>query len=175
MENITKVLEVFFRDPLNSHYFREIQRTSGVSPNTLQKLLKQLCHEGLLIKEKSLGSTILYKADIENPLFITKKRVYNYKKLLESGVIEFLAEKYSPIAIILFGSFKDGRDIYGSDIDLYLHFKKPVKTDTKGLENFEKTLFRKVNLHTLHFRKMPEELQNNIVNGFTIYGFLKVF
>ena len=175
MDNKTKVLEVFFNEPLEEHYFREIQRNSGVSPNTLQKVLKELLSEKLIKYSKEVGNTLLYKAELDNPEFKIKKKAYNFQKLTSCGLIELLVEKYSPNAIILFGSFKDGCDIFESDVDIYLYFKKPPKIETKDLVRFEKILNRKLSLHTQDFSKMPKELKNNIINGFTLYGFLKVF
>ena len=93
-------------------------------------------------------------------------------ELNESGLINYLWEKLSPEAIVLYGSFSRGESIENSDIDLFILGKERFIK----LEEFEKKLNKNVHiLFKKSLKELPSELKNNVLNGIILKGYLKIF
>ena len=89
-----------------------------------------------------------------------------------SGLIDYLWDKLSPEAIILYGSYSKGESIENSDVDLFILGKdKNIE-----LANFEKKLNKRIHiLFKESIKEIPNELKNNILNGVILKGYIKVF
>ncbi|MBR9702497.1 nucleotidyltransferase domain-containing protein [Candidatus Woesearchaeota archaeon] len=95
------------------------------------------------------------------------KRAYNLKLLATSGLLTQLKKKLPGITVILFGSFADGQDTNGSDIDLAFIGEK-INID---LSSYETLLNRKIHVsHYDELRKINGHLRVNILNGITLHG-----
>ena len=104
----------------------------------------------------------------DNEKFIFYKKVSILYELQSSGLVDFLWDKISPHAIILYGSFAKGESIEDSDIDIYL-IAKEKKLD---LRKFEKIFNRKIHLmYSESPKKIPEKLKTNLVNGIVLKGY----
>jgi len=171
-----RVLGVFFKEPLDQHYFREIVRKSNVSPNLVQKQIKELLKNKLILKKSEKANIKFYSANRTLTKFIALKKIHNLSLLFNSKLIDFLIDKLSPNSIILFGSFNSGTDVELSDIDIFVSVEKSSEILSKDLKKYETFLSRKIDLHiVIDFKKLSNELKNNIVNGTILYGYLKVF
>ena len=116
-DNSVKVLRVFFDSPEKKFHIREIARITKLSPPGVMKIVKNLVKEGLLISVK--GKVVKNVAASKTEKFIQMKRFFNIYSLYESGLVSFLRKEYEePEAIVLFGSFRKGEDMTGSDIDI---------------------------------------------------------
>jgi predicted nucleotidyltransferase len=174
--NILRTLEVFFREPRTQHYFREIVRKSKVSPNLVQKEIKYLLKQNLIVKKEEKANIKFYSANRTLNEFIELKRIYNLYLISQSNLINFLVNKLSPNSIILFGSFNSGTDIEESDIDLFISLEKSSEVSAKDLKKFETLLNKKISLHIItNFKRLSSEFKNNVVNGTVLYGYLKGF
>lgn len=174
-DNIYKVLEVFFDDPLPEgigFQLREISRKIKLAPKSVKLYLEELEKENLIIKkEHRIHKYPVYYANRDNNYFKFLKRLNIIRRIKESGLLDYLDEKCMPDVIILFGSASKGEDVGGSDIDLYLQCGEK-KLD---LSKYEKELKRKVNLFfEKNFGKLSEELKSNIINGDKLKGYLRV-
>jgi len=168
--NNEKVLEIFFDDPTRKFYIREIARTTNLNPNTVLNITNKLLKKGLIKREKKSHVVELY-ANL-NKEFKTLKRVNNLKRIYESGIVEFLAEKFSPEAIVLIGSYSSGEDIKKSDIDIVVLPGKKDET-IESLDEFEKNLARKIHLINVNYNAMSDEFYTNLINGVILEGFLR--
>jgi len=113
-----KVLKLFMENPYSSFYLRESARILEMDPMTVKRSLTLLVQNNLLIRfsEKNL---ILYKANMENPVFRHLKISYNLAFLKEKKVTEFLTKKMNTVtSIILFGSYAKGENDEDSDVDI---------------------------------------------------------
>jgi predicted nucleotidyltransferase len=174
-DNITKVLEVFFDDPLPEgigFQLREISRGIKLAPKSVKRYLKQLEREDLILKKKHrVHSYPVYYANRDNDYFKFLKRQNILLRIKESGLLGYLGEKCMPDSIILFGSVSKGEDVKGSDVDLFLQCKEK-KVD---LMKYEKQLKRKVNIFfEQNFDELSDELKHNIINGIKLKGYLKM-
>jgi predicted nucleotidyltransferase len=169
-DNNYKVMKLFFDNPDKKFHIREIARLTGLSAPGVLKILKKLKEEGLLVSEK--GKVVKNVKASRNEKFFLLKKSYNLLSLFESGLIDFLKNKYEePEAIVVFGSYSKGEDTSESDIDIAIITKKEIKLD---LKRFEKILKRKINIYEIQIDKSEKEFLNNLINGNIVYGYLKV-
>jgi len=166
-------MEFFFLKPSNSHYLMDISRTIGLSHTSVKKNLVALVKSEILtesIEKKGERKFPVYKANTNNERFKSYKIMYNLTILLESGTIDFIEKILMPKSIVIFGSYRRGEDTEKSDIDIFVECAE----DKLNLDNFEKKLQRKIQLHfNSDFNSYPKELKNNIINGVLMKGFLE--
>ena len=169
--NREKILNKFFEYPRKKFHIRELARLTKLNPNTVSKFIKELIKENLLIKNKTKVTFNVW-ANLENSKFFFERRIHNIKKIYHSNLIDFLVKEYNhPDAIVLYGSYSRGENFEKSDIDIAIVTKKELKLD---LSKFEKKLGNSIHLVEVDLTKSRQEFINNLVNGFVIYGYLKV-
>ena len=163
-----KIISKIFEDPSKKYYVRELAREAKVNPNSVINTIKQLEKEKI-IQKKTRKHIVEIFADLDNPAFLRKKRIFNLMQIYDSGIADYLIKSYNPKSIILFGSYSRGEDIKKSDIDI------AVITDNEkiaNLEIFEKKLSRKIHLLLLQYKKINNELYISLINGIILYGYL---
>ncbi len=169
MLNIINNLIPFFEDCYRRINVREYAKIIKVSPPTASKILKKYEREGLLKKEEDRGY-LLFFANKDNKELIDLSRIY-WKNKLDKITKEIDKKMISP-TIILFGSLSKAETKQDSDIDLAL-FGEKKKINFK---KFEKELKREIQI--FWFKSINEvkdkTLLNNIVNGYTLKGELKL-
>ncbi len=173
-DNITKLLETFFDDPLPEGGFqlREISRKIDLAPKSVKLYLEELKKEDLIFKkEHRIHKYPVYYANRDNNYFKFLKRLNIVRRIKESGLLDYLDKSCMPDAIVLFGSASEGEDGKDSDIDLYLQCKE-IKLD---LKQYERKIKRKISLFfEENFDKLSNELKKNIINGDKLKGYLKI-
>lgn len=169
--NRNKVMELFLLNPDKQFHLREIARLSGLSPAGALKISRKLEKEGLVLREKT-RVTDNYIANVENKEYIALKKAFNIYNIFSCGIIGELKNKYLPEAIVLFGSYARGEDTEKSDVDIAVITEKRKSPD---MTKYEKVLKRKINIHEIKLQKASREFKNNLTNGITLCGFLKVF
>ncbi|MBS3124573.1 nucleotidyltransferase domain-containing protein [Candidatus Woesearchaeota archaeon] len=163
-----KIISKIFEDPSKKYYVRELAREAKVNPNSVINAVKHLEKENI-VKRKTRRHIVEIFADLDDPAFLRKKRIFNLMQIYDSGIADYLTKYYNPKSIILFGSYSRGEDIKKSDIDI------AVITDNEeiiNLEVFEKKLSRKIHLLLLQYKKINDELYASLINGISIYGYL---
>ena len=167
------IKEYFFTNPTTKLRVREIERTLKLPLPSVIRYCKELEKEeilGVIIT----GRVHFYTANRGSEKYILEKKLYNIKKLYETGLIEYIRQELSNPAIILFGSFAKGEDLEKSDIDLYI--ETPSKKNV-NLEKFKKLLKREIQIHqhkSLNEISNPH-LANNIINGIVLNNYIEVF
>ena len=172
MDNI---LDYFIKEPEREYYVRELAKLLKKSPTTISKYLNKLEKKGLLKSEKKFNH-LLFKANIESKKFKDLKLFYNIEKIRESGLIDYLNDKFNYPTIVLFGSFGKAENSINSDIDILVITPLKNKID---LEKYEELLKHKIQLF-LHsspeLSKMKNKnLLNNFINGFVLEGYWEIF
>lgn len=155
---------------------RTIAKKLKVSPTAVAKALKGLKKENLIqIKKDKTMNLTLIELNLDNSKAIMLKRTENLKMIYESGIVEFLEDKFPGTAIILFGSYSYGYDIWSedpdlhsSDIDIAIIGSKRKDINTK---KFNKILEREVIINFYpSFKSIHKNLRNNILNGIVLAG-----
>lgn len=169
MLNIINNLKPFFEDCYRRINVREYSRLTKISAPTASKLLLEFSKEDLLLSEKD-RNYIFYYANKNSKTFIDLSRIYWRIKLKELN--ELLSKNLTNPSVILFGSLSKAETKEESDIDLcIIGPKKEINTTP-----FEKKLKRKVELFFFNSIMGIEnkELANNIINGYTMEGRLRL-
>ena len=141
-----------------------------VSQPAIMKALPKLEEEEfILIKKDENSGRFSIKLNLNKKKIIDFKRVENLRVIYESGLNDFLIDKFpSSLAIILFGSYSFGEDSIDSDIDIAIIGEKEKKID---LEKFEKNLGKKIFLHFyMNLKDINKNLKENICNGILLKG-----
>src|SRR3989339_196930 len=142
--NKYKALKLFLDFPTENFRLREIARLTKISPPSIMNYLKEF-EKDLLIKKQIKRNIPFYIALRDNSNFILYKKISILFELNHCGLIDYLWDKLSPQAIILYGSFARGESIEGSDIDLFIltkereDFVKSIdhnKFSTNAVENY---------------------------------------
>ncbi len=168
--SIWRVLRVFFRSPTRLFQIRQISKEVKLAPTSVKKYINDFLSQ-TLVKKTQGGVYIAYKANRSDQKFRSYKKIDMLLSIEECEVLDFIEEKCSPKAIILFGSASKGDDIETSDIDLFVQAKEK---DLK-LGSFEKKLARKISIFFENdLKKLSPELKNNIINGTSLRGFLEL-
>lgn len=162
---IFRLLAVRTGEKLNQ---REMAGYLDVSPTAVAKSLPGLEKENLIKIEKSKNMNLnLVVLNRDDPQIIRLKRAENLKMLYQSGLVEFLEEKYPGCAIVLFGSFAKGEDTFRSDIDLaVIGLEKKL-----DLKEFEKRLEKEIRINYYSsLKEIKKELKENLMNGIVLLG-----
>ena len=170
--SLWRVAACFFREPTKQHYLLGISRRLALAHTSVKRHLVTLLKLGIIkksVERRNTRTFPLYTANLDSKEYRHYKRLANLDSLKE--LIIFLADTLQPQAIVLFGSYERGEDIESSDIDLYLQCGERKLPD---MTRFEKLLERTIQLHLKKdLGKYPQELQENIINGVTLFGFLE--
>jgi predicted nucleotidyltransferase len=165
-----EIIELFFEHPNKEFQIRGIAKSLKFPKSNVEREIANLIGQGIVIKRK--GNVFPYFiADESNQFYKFHKREYVLKKILQSGLVDYLEENLRPKCIILFGSFAKAEYTDASDIDLFVQSE-----DSKiNLDIFEKRLKHKINiLFETNLNKLSPELFNNILNGNILKGFIKI-
>ena len=165
-----RILEIFIENSNSNFSIREIARLLRKNHATIINHIKHLHKLGMIkIDNKTLYPT--YYASTENQYYTWYKRKYIEQKIISSGLIEYLQESTLPDCIILFGSCAKGYYTKKSDIDIFVESNKL----DLNLKKYEKKLGKEINvLFEPRITKLNSGLQNNILNGTILYGFVKL-
>lgn len=165
-----KVLEIFFREPTNIHFIREMGRKIKLAPTSVKNNIKKLLKEELILEKKSKPFNG-YIANRDNENFLFYKKMANIASIKDSGLLDFIVNSIYPKTIILYGSYLRGEDLESSDVDLLIISKAKKEIN---LKKFEHILKRKIHLMIKQdLKKLQKNLRTEIINGFVLYGCLK--
>jgi len=165
--NKYKLLKVFLDSPTDSFRLRELSRLSKISPASVIIYLRDFIEKNLIRQYEKRGISF-YQAERDNAKFVLYEKISIIYELNSSGLIEFLWDKFSPHAIVLYGSFARGQATEDSDIDLFVVGKeRKIK-----LDDFEKLLGKKIHLmFEENPKKIPDKLKANLINGIVLKGY----
>lgn len=168
--NTYRILELFIEFPTKDFSVRGIARHLKLSHATVLKYIVDLMKLGCIKKkEETLYPT--YYANTQNEKYTFHKKNYIISKIMDSGVVEYVQKETLPSSIILFGSGAKGTFTEKSDIDIFVESKE----SKLNLVKYEKRLNRKINLlFESNLNDLSKELRNNIINGVTLYGFIRI-
>lgn len=165
------MLQEFFDFPRKQFLMRELSRLVRLAQPSVVAHLKALVKDELVVREKT-GLYPAFQANRDSETFKLLKKHNIIWRITTSGLLEQLRQKTQPNCIILFGSASRGEDTEQSDLDLFIQSEE-TKID---LARYEKILKRKINLlFEPHLQRLSKELLNNLINGYVLAGYLKVW
>ena len=169
-----ELLKPFFKKPYEKYLIRELARITGINHTTVRQKLEKFTKQKLLKKVKGKPYDY-YQANVESNAFLLKKLAFNLEQI--QPLVEFLEDHYDFPDIVLFGSYAKAMDDEKSDIDIFI----PTNiTSEPDLSSYEKALERHISLFIWtkaefqEAKRKSKHLVNNICNGITLSGQLKV-
>ncbi|MEM3030532.1 MAG: nucleotidyltransferase domain-containing protein [Candidatus Micrarchaeia archaeon] len=118
------------------------------------------------------------KANTQSWAYLREKIPFNLSLIYRSGLVDFLVRKFNtPRAIVLFGSFRQGQDLGGSDIDIAIQSNEVAELTVlqlPELKPLEAQIKRPIKIYLFNPRNIDLNLFNSIANGIVLYGFLEV-
>lgn len=166
-----EVLEYFFRNPTREIHIRGLADETGIPYSSVRNALRNLEQRGLVDKREESKMTF-YSANNDSKTFKREKRIHNLSSLYSSGLIEDLEKAYRPDSVVLFGSYLEGTDREGSDVDIAIINGREKSPD---LSRHEEKLGRSIQVTNVE--KVTEEdrsFRNTLANGYVLKGHLKV-
>ena len=146
------------------------RKTINFMPDGQMNLMGRQAYQDILKKEKLITKENSAETSLK---FRTKKINFFIEKIVESGLIDDIAEKLNPSVIILFGSIRKGDSVKESDIVLFVESVLKKKLD---LAKYEKKLGHKIQLFIEpDIKKLGNELANNVINGVKLFGSIKIW
>ena len=165
------LVDLFFYYPMRRFGVRELGRLTSKNSKTVMKHLRSLVNHGIITRVKQRRRYPYYEANHLSKKYKLLKSIALLEKLATTGLIDFLEEKLSPSAIILFGSAQKGTYLKGSDIDLFIQGKEKHL----DLALYEQKLKHEIQLFFEEdLYNLTEGLRNNIISGSTLCGGLKI-
>jgi predicted nucleotidyltransferase len=147
---------------------RELARETSLDTKTVMKRLAGLCGRKLVKRHTRQRHFPYYTATL-SPLYFWEKSQMLQRRIIRSGLIDFLEKRLKPRAIVLFGSMRTGSYNHESDVDLFI-LGKPEKID---LWPFERRIGHEIQLlFDDDFANLSWGLGQNIVNGIVLSGTL---
>ena len=180
-----KVAEVLFKYPEKEFNLSELAIKAGVAKANIGFILNEFYKLGF-IEIIKLSKIWRIKVDRSSGFYKKNKIVNNLRLIYDSNLVEFLANEYkNPKSIVLFGSFRFGEDISISDIDIAievdeykiknsvsLNIKDLIKPGNKNIakqiDELERELERKIQIHIFKRTDVNEGLFNSIANGIVL-------
>lgn len=142
------LVALFFTNPDQEYFSRQLERLSGISVGNLQKELVKMETASLLIARR-LGNLKLYKLNTKHPLYPELKSVVAKTVGIEGMIrTELLTLKGIKTACI-YGSFARGEEKAASDIDLLILGEVEEKPLIRAIKSLEDKLQREIN-YTLY-------------------------
>lgn len=159
-----KIVSFFYENPREKLNLKTISKKTNISHMSALRAVNELVNQGFLnIKKTKLESIVTLNIEKTKEL----RRLYNIKKIIESGLVEYLEKLFEyPKAIVLFGSYSFGEDNGTGDIDIAVQTKLKKNPN---LKLFEKKLNRQIEIFTFD-EKTKDELKKSICNGFVLRG-----
>lgn len=165
-----QILDLFFENPTKEFHIREISKILEIPKTTVSYHIHKFLKKDLIIKQKK-GVFTGFSSNENSEMFKLEKKQKSVKKLILSGLVDYLEKNLNPKCIILFGSFANAEYDKNSDIDIFIQ----ASESTIDLDKFEKKLNHKINLFfEPNIKKLSPELLNNIINGVKIAGVIKI-
>lgn len=148
---------------------RAIAKSLDVSPPAISKALPLLEKKGFLnVRKDRESQRFSIELNRDDLYVLGLKRADNLRQLYECGLVQFLRDTFPGACVILFGSYAQGEDTTGSDIDLAVVGMQPKKVKVAA---YEPILEREIVLNYYpSFAKIDKYLLNNISNGITLIG-----
>ncbi len=171
MTSEQNLLQPFFFKPMAKFGVRELSRITKADTKTVMKYLQDFTKRKIIVKTTEKGKFPHYEANRLSSIYRYEKSELMVRKIITSGLIEFIEKKIQPKAIVLFGSVQKGTYHQESDVDLF------VQTDYQQLDlsKFNRRISQKVQLFfEKDLRKLSKGLLENIYNGLVLSGKLEV-
>ncbi len=138
------LLALFFSNPSQRYYLRELERILGYSAGSIRRELLRFQTDNLFVTNR-LGHMLYYSLNTEHPLFGELKGIVS-KTVGVTGALRTAVVSVKGIRLaFIYGSFASGRQNAGSDVDLMIIGEPDVSELNEKIAGLERRLRREIN------------------------------
>jgi predicted nucleotidyltransferase len=153
------VLEIFFNNPENAYYLRQISRLLNKKPGVFQRDINNLVKNGIL-ESYYQGNNRFFKINKNHSLYKELKSIF-FKTIGIRGKLEKIVKEIEGIKkAFIYGSFARGEEQKQSDIDLCIIGSIDENYLIKKLTELEKKLNREINYILISEKEYKNRLKN---------------
>ncbi len=139
------ILSLLFVNDGESFYLREIIRALGLGRGSVQRELARLTDAGLIVRT-ARGNQVFYRANRESPVFTELRSLLVKTAGIADVVRASLSDLGDKIKVaFIYGSFADGTDRAGSDIDLFVIGEATLREVVASLQAAQESTGREIN------------------------------
>ncbi|MCG2697487.1 nucleotidyltransferase domain-containing protein [Candidatus Parcubacteria bacterium] len=163
-----KILGFYFLNNNAKKYLNELSRILKADAGNLDKKLKELEKEGILLSETA-GKERYYFLNKKYPLLKETKKIYELKYGLEVNLLRALKNSKEIKEAYIFGSYAKGNFDPGSDVDILLigsHSSIEAKKRILELQNRLNREFNIIDLTEKEYLKLKKGKDDFIKNIF---------
>lgn len=139
------LLTLFFTNPTQKYYLRELERILGYSAGNIRRELLRFQKDNLFNTQKT-GNLLFYSLNIKHPLFEELKSIVSKTVGVEGSLRKILLSTEKVKVSFIYGSFASKRPKATSDIDLMIIGSPNVSTLNEKIAGLEKKLKREINI-----------------------------
>ncbi|MDD4878340.1 MAG: nucleotidyltransferase domain-containing protein [Candidatus Nanoarchaeia archaeon] len=171
-----RILQLILENsPLKQWHFNELVKESKLTRAVANKWLNRYVKDGFLRRVKEKGKFPYFISGMDNPIYISRKKLMAIEQVFKSGLAEHLLSLKDAKSVILFGSFARGDWHKDSDIDIFIYGK------SKGFDKskYELKLKRQIELHLFEnkaeLNQVKSGMLKNVLNGYVLKGQMQDF
>jgi len=138
------LLALFFTNPKNSFYLREICRKIGGQTNEVSAELRKMEKAGILNSVRRANS-LFYSANQSCPIYSELKSIIIKTEGLGTLLKDALGKKFAVKFAFIYGSYAKGEEREGSDIDIMVIGKINLEAVAPVIRDLEKQIGRDIN------------------------------
>ena len=145
------MLTLFFTNPSQKYYLRELQRILGYSAGSIRRELLKFQKDNLFNTQK-VGNLLYYSLNTKHPLFKELKSIVSKTVGVEGSLRKALSSVKKIKIAFIYGSFATRREKGTSDIDLMIIGNPDTSLLNEKVVELEKRLKREIN-PTIYYMK----------------------
>lgn len=159
------LLAIFFTNPTQKYYLRELQRILGYSAGSIRRELMRFQGDGLFVTKRT-GNLLYYSLNQAHPLFKDLKSIISKTVGIEAGIKSVLSGIKGIKAAFIYGSFASGKENSASDIDIMIIGSFDSSVLNERLCVLEKRLRREINPTSYSYREY--KAKKRLKSGFIL-------
>ena len=138
------LLALFFTNPSQKYYLRELQRMLGYSAGSIRRELLRFQKDNLFNIEK-IGNLIYYSLNTKHPLFEELKSIISKTVGIEGSLRKILLPIRQIKIAFIYGTFASKGQKATSDVDLMIIGNPDISNLNEKIAGLEKKLKREIN------------------------------
>ncbi len=138
------ILILFFTNPSQKYYLRELQRQLGYSAGSIRRELLKFQKDNLFNTQMA-GNLLYYTLNTKHPLFKELKTIVSKTVGVEGSLKNALSSVHGIRIAFVYGSFASKKEKGSSDIDLMIIGNPDTSLLNEKIAELEKRLKREIN------------------------------
>ena len=158
------LLTLFFTNPSQKYYLRELQRMLGYSAGSIRRELLKFQKDNLFDTQR-VGNLLYYSLNTKHPLFKELKSIVSKTVGVEGSLKKALSSIKKITIAFIYGSFATKREKSASDIDLMIIGDPDTSYLNEKIVEVEKRLKREINptLYSLKEYKAKKRAKSGFI------------